>query len=111
MVADQVYNVLTDLMGVEDNTEFPAMGPVEKVLFINEKASHALRRYLHVLKTEDTADDREIVVALERIYDRYVVPIKFSNRPLIETFIEGQLRAQIPAFVELIREYVQAKVA
>jgi hypothetical protein len=111
MSGEQVYNILLDLMGIEDSTEFPELGPLEKALFVNEHASRAVRRYMHILKSEDVNDDQEIVAALEKLYDRYVVPIKFSNRPMIEGFIEGQLRTQIPVFVAMIREYVQTKKA
>jgi len=106
---EKLYSFLTSNLNIEDNPNYPTWPPAKQLLFVNAEVGRVLFHAWEVLESDDSVDDRAIVEVLEKLYDRYFVPIDLPINNVAESIVERYGRGVISGVVSQLASFVKSR--
>lgn len=112
MKSSEIYDMIVDYTGVEDNPLWMQYPPAMKFNAIVHRLTGAIEHCWTVLSSASSQDDEELIIALEDFFDKYIQPIDFEDVPdMVGAFLKSQLRGFIRYFVAAIAAEVKGSNA
>lgn len=110
MTVNEAYQWLVSVTGVEDDPNWANNPPMMKAIAMVNRITGGLERGYNYLASETLEDDAVLISAAELFFDRYVMPINFSEVPdALGTFVKMQARASIAPIIAQLATEVKSR--